>query len=289
MRVLYKLIVNMSNKFIFISGCSSGIGLDAVRTLKAHGYNVLASCRKPYDVGVLLQQGIDCIQLDLASSESVQTALGEIREHGELYALVNNGAFGVPGAVEDLSRDALHHQFETNVFGTHELTCGCLEMMLPNNRGRIIQISSILGGLCLPMRGAYNASKYALEALSDTLRLELHDTGIKISLIQPGPIESLFRANALRQFRKHIDASNSRYQKHYAAVVGRLSNAKPVPFTLPASAVTDKIIHALEAKKPKIRYRVTRPTQIFLPLKRLLPDRWMDKLLLKLGDKPKSE
>ncbi len=276
----------MSNKFIFISGCSSGIGLDAVRALKTRGYNVLASCRKPYDVGVLLQQGIDCIQLDLANSESVQSALEEIRDHGTLYGLVNNGAFGVPGAVEDLSRAALQHQFETNVFGTHELTRGCLEMMLPFNEGRIIQISSILGGLCLPMRGAYNASKYALEALSDTLRLELHDTNIKISLIQPGPIESLFRPNALREFKQHIDAENSRYRRHYASVESRLSSGKPVPFTLPASSVSDVIIHALEAKKPKIRYRVTRPTQVFLSLKRLLPDRWMDKLLLKLADKP---
>ncbi|MCP4010529.1 MAG: SDR family NAD(P)-dependent oxidoreductase [Proteobacteria bacterium] len=274
----------MSTKFIFISGCSSGIGLDAVRTLKTRGYDVLASCRKPYDVGVLLQQGIDCIQLDLASSESVQSALEQIREHGELYALLNNGAFGVPGAVEDLSRAALQHQFETNVFGTHELTRGCLEMMLPRNEGRIIQISSILGGLCLPMRGAYNASKYALEALSDTLRLELHDTNIKISLIQPGPIESLFRPNALSEFKQHIDTEGSRYRRLYASVESRLSSGKPVPFTLPASAVSEVIIHALEAKKPKIRYRVTRPTQVFLPLKRILPDRWMDKLLLKLGD-----
>ncbi len=276
----------MSNKFILITGCSSGIGLDAVRELKSRGYDVLASCRKPYDVGHLLQQGIDCIQLDLASSESIQEALCQIRDHGQLYALVNNGAFGVPGAVEDLSRSALQHQFETNVFGTHELTRGCLEMMREHNEGRIIQISSILGGLCLPMRGAYNASKYALEALSDTLRLELHDTDIKISLIQPGPIESLFRANALSEFKQYIDVENSRYRRLYAGVEARLSNAKPVPFTLPASAVSQAIVHALEAKKPKIRYRITRPSQVFLPLKRWLPDRWMDKLLLKLGDKP---
>jgi short-subunit dehydrogenase len=277
----------MSNKFVFISGCSSGIGLDALRTLKKRGYKVLGSCRRPYDVGNLLQQGIDCIQLDLASSESVQNALQEIAEFGELYALVNNGAFGVPGAVEDLSRTALRHQFETNLFGTHELTCGCLQMMLPQNEGRIIQISSILGGLCLPFRGAYNASKYALEGLSDTLRLELHDTGINISLIQPGPIESLFRANALREFHDYINIEDSRFKQHYASVLARLSNQKPVPFTLPASAVSDAIIHALEAKRPKIRYRITRPSKLLLPLKRILPDRWMDKILLKLGDKSK--
>lgn len=278
----------MSNKFIFITGCSSGIGLDAARTLKARGYDVLASCRRAYDVGVLLQQGIDCIQLDLSSSESIQSALDEIREHGELYGLINNGAFGVPGAVEDLSRAALQHQFETNVFGTHELTRGCLKIMLSRDEGRIIQISSILGGLCLPFRGAYNASKYALEALSDTLRLELDETGIQVSLIQPGPIESQFRPNALSQFKHFIDAKNSRFSDHYAGVESRLSSPIPVRFTLPAAAVSDAIIHALEAKKPKIRYRLTRPSKVLLPLKRFLPDRWMDKLLLKFGDKPKN-
>lgn len=276
----------MSNKFIFITGCSSGIGLDAVIALKKKGYDVLASCRKPYDVGVLLTRGIDCIHLDLASSDSIQSALKDIREHGDLYALVNNGAFGVPGAVEDLSRDALRHQFETNVLGTHELTAGCLKLMRPANCGRIIQISSILGGLCLPFRGAYNASKYALEALSDTLRLELMNTDIHVSLIQPGPIESRFRANALAQFKQHVNTGDSRFKHHYESVEARLMNAKPVPFTLPASAVSDAILHALEARRPKVRYRVTRPSQIFLPLKRLLPDKWMDALLLKLGDKP---
>ena len=279
----------MSNKFVFITGCSSGIGLDAARSLKARGYDVLASCRQALDVERLTQQGIDCIQLDLADSASIQSALEHIGAHGELYALVNNGAFGVPGAVEDLSRDALRHQFESNVFGTHELTRGCLKLMLPHNRGRIIQISSILGGLCLPFRGAYNASKYALEALSDTLRLELDSTEVHVSLIQPGPIESDFRPNALRQFDTWVRPQPTRFTRHYSRVEARLTAERPVPFTLPAAAVTDAIIHALEKKRPKIRYRVTRPTQVFLPLKRLLPDRWMDKLLLLLGDRPRED
>lgn len=279
----------MSNKFVFISGCSTGIGLDAARTLKTRGYDVLASCRRPYDVGVLLQNGIDCIELDLASSESVQAALRDIEAHGQLYGLVNNGAFGVPGAVEDLSREALSHQFETNLFGTHELTRGCLKLMLPQNRGRIVQVSSILGGLSLPFRGAYVASKYALEGLSDTMRLELADTEIKVALVQPGPIQSRFRANALKQFRRWINADYSRYRDHYSSVEKRLLSDRPVPFTLPAAAVTEAIIHALESRRPKIRYRVTRPSQVFLPLKRWLPDRLMDRLLLRIGDKPPAE
>lgn len=284
---------NMSNKFVFITGCSTGIGLDAAIRLTREGYQVLTSCRRPYDAGVLLTRGIECIQLDLADSASVQAALNDIRdysrEHGPLYALINNGAFGVPGAVEDLSREALRHQFETNVLGTHELTVGCLKMMLPNKQGRIVQVSSILGGLCLPFRGAYSASKYALEALSDTMRLELNRSGIHVSLIQPGPIESRFRANALSQYKRFVAADSSRFKQHYAAVEARLSRPETAPFTLPASAVSDDIVHALGAKRPKIRYRVTRPSKLFLPLKRLLPDRWMDKLLLKIGDKPAKE
>ncbi|MCK5867718.1 MAG: SDR family NAD(P)-dependent oxidoreductase, partial [Mycoplasmataceae bacterium] len=166
------------HKLIFITGCSTGIGLDALKTLKERGYNVLGSCRNSEDVQTLQDQGYSCIQLDLASASSIQEAVLQLSEYGELFALINNGAFGVPGAVEDLSREALRHQFETNVFGTHELTRACLKLMLKNNTGRIIQISSILGGLCLPFRGAYNASKYALEGLSDTMRLELASTNI---------------------------------------------------------------------------------------------------------------
>ena len=275
---------NKAQQFVFVTGCSSGIGLDVVKTLKENGYKVLASCRKPYDVDKLLQQNIDCIELDLAESDSIQSAMQDIRKFGELYALVNNGAFGVPGAVEDLSREALQYQFETNVFGTHELTRECLKLILPRNEGRIIQISSILGGLCLPFRGAYNASKYALEGLSDTLRLELSDTDIHVSLIQPGPITSEFRANALTNFKRFIDPDHSRFKQKYAGVEARLTSTEPIPFTLPAAAVTDAVMHALEAKQPKIRYRVTRPTKVLLPLKRLLPDRWMDKVVQKVGD-----
>lgn len=273
--------------FIFITGCSSGIGLDAAKTLSAQGFDVMASCRDLVDVEKVRQLGLSCIQCDLSDSASIQAALNDIRAHGALYGLINNAAFGVPGAVEDLSRKALQHQFETNVFGTHELTQGCVQMMLQHNQGRIIQISSILGGLCLPFRGAYNASKYALEGLSDTLRLELTDTNIQISIIQPGPIESDFRANALTQFTRFIDADRSRFSSSYRSVIKRLNSDKPVAFTLPADAVTRCIEHALTSKRAKIRYRVTRPTQIFLPLKRILPDRWMDKLLLKISDKPK--
>lgn len=271
-------------KCVIVTGCSSGIGYDAAKALNTKGYNVIATCRHQADVNRLIAEGINCQQLDLNKASSIESFVDSLRINKQaVYGLVNNGAFGVPGAVEDLSREALRVQFETNVFGTHQLTAAIIPLMREQNSGRIIQISSILGALCLRFRGAYNASKYALEALSDTMRLELVDTNIKISLIQPGPIETQFRDNSLKMYQRYIDKESSFYTSQYQAVEARLESDKPVRFTLPSSAVTKSVIDALESNRPKIRYRVTVPTRIFLPLKRLLPDKWMDALLLKIG------
>ncbi len=279
----------MTSKRIVITGCSSGIGYDAAITLHKKGYEVIATCRQTQDIKVLASQGITVHKLDLANEQAINAFTSDlIAQSKSVYALVNNAAFGVPGAVEDLSRDAMRTQFETNVFGTHQLTTQLLPLMRDQNEGRIIQISSILGGLCLAFRGAYNASKYALEALSDTMRLELSNTNIYVSLIQPGPIETSFRDNALQMYLRFIDRENSVFKNHYAAVEARLESPDPVKFTLPPAAVTKCILHALEVKHPKTRYHVTTPTKIFLPLKRILPDKWMDALLLKVGDKPRS-
>jgi short-subunit dehydrogenase len=267
-----------------ITGCSSGIGYDAAATLHARGYDVIASCRQQKDVDRLISEGFNSQLLDLTSDDSINAFVSALKQQNkQVYGLINNGAFGVPGAVEDLNREALLTQFQTNVFGTHQLTAAIIPIMRSNNSGRIIQISSILGALCLRFRGAYNASKYALEALSDTMRLELAGTDIKISLVQPGPVETQFRDNALLMYRRFIDIENSVHKIHYQAVESRLESDEPVRFTLPPSSVTKHIIHALESTHPKTRYRVTVPTRIFLPLKRLLPDKWMDALLLKIG------
>jgi NAD(P)-dependent dehydrogenase (short-subunit alcohol dehydrogenase family) len=181
-----------SRRVVLITGCSSGIGQAAAHGLPKSQYRVFASVRNPADIGPLAASGLDTLVLDLDHGGSIQDAVTELLEktRGQLYALVNNAAYGQPGAVEDLTREALRRQFETNLFGTHELTRTCIPVMRRNGCGRIIQISSILGLICLANRGAYNASKFALEALSDTLRLELHGSGIDISLIEPGPIES---------------------------------------------------------------------------------------------------
>jgi len=273
-------------KSILITGCSTGIGLYTAQHLHKLGYQVFTSARKPEDVEHLKQLGLTSLQLDLNDSLSIKNALIRTLEQtgGELYALFNNGAYGLAGAVEDLSRDALRAQFETNLFGTMELTNLVLPVMRKQGYGRIIQNSSVLGFAAMPYRGAYNSSKFALEGISDTLRQELDGTDIYVSIIEPGPITSDFRKNALRAYKKYIDAKNSVHKAQYESLLERLNMEGPAaPFTLGPDAVCEKVIHALEAKKPKIRYYVTKPTYIMGYLKRVLSSRLMDKVLIKAG------
>ena len=272
---------------ILITGCSSGIGLEAARTLLKRGYRVFASCRKTEDVQRLQEGGFaDALQLDLNSSESIQTAVEQVlaATGGELFALFNNGAYGLPGAVEDLSREALRRQFETNLFGTHELTCRLLPAMLKQTDARIVQNSSVLGLVAMFNRGAYIASKFALEGLTDTLRLELRGTCVKVVLIEPGPILSHFRKNALVSFQNEVDFSRSRHKAVYESALKRLNKEGPAaPFTLPPSAVVAKLLQALENPHPKPRYYVTFPTFLMGFLRRVLPTRMLDRIIARLG------
>ena len=271
----------MEQKSILITGCSSGIGRCLADGLRQRGYRVFATARKSDDVAQLLADGFEALALDLDSPQSIRDAVDTIlnRTQGKLYALINNGAYGQPGAVEDLSRDTLRKQFETNLFGTQELTNRVIPTMRAQGEGRIIQMSSILGIIGLGYRGAYTATKFALEALSDTMRLELHGTHIHISLIEPGPITSRFRENAFAAYKTNIDAEHSAHRDYYARVEKRLGGSKPLPFTLPPEAVLKKVIHALESRRPKLRYPVTFPTHLFAVLKRLLPVRMLDAIL----------
>lgn len=272
---------------ILITGCSSGIGYCVAHALHHKGYRVLATARRQESVDELLNEGLESLRLDLADSDSIQIAFEEVlrRTDGNLYALFNNGAYGLPGAVEDLDRDALRTQFETNVFGWQELTSLTLPVMRRQGYGRIIQNSSVLGFVSMPFRGAYNASKYAIEGLSDTLRLELKGTNIYVSLIEPGPIASQFRVNSLKALEKYIDIDNSFHREKYRGVLKRLNKKGPaVPFTLPPEAVLKRVIHALEASTPKPRYYVTLPTYLFGSLKRILSTRLLDTLLAKAGN-----
>jgi short-subunit dehydrogenase len=274
-------------KNILITGCSSGIGLCVAKALQARGYQVFATARKQQDVKILQQEGLTSLQLDLSQSHSIAHAVEQVLDQtqGQLYALFNNGAYGQPGAVEDLGVDVLREQFETNLFGWHDLTCRIIPVMRHQGTGRIIQNSSILGFISLPYRGAYVASKYALEGLTDTLRLELAGSGVSVSLIEPGPIESCFRKNALAMWHKNIDAERSAHHDLYQEMLKRLEKPGPAaPFTLPPEAVLKKVIHALESPRPKIRYYVTFPTHLFALLRRILTHRAMDWALHKVAD-----
>lgn len=273
--------MNLS-KTILITGCSTGIGYVTAVELKKRGHQVIASARKPEDIRRLTEEGFAAVQLDLADSASIRLAVDKTLAltEGKLDALFNNGAFGQPGAVEDLTRDMLRYQFETNLFGTHELTNLLIPVMRKQGHGRIIYNSSVLGFVAMTYRGAYNASKFALEGLADTLRLELHGSNIHISLIEPGPILSDFRKNAFALYKRNIDPTKSFHKETYQAMEARLQKqGAAAPFTLPATAVVEKVIHALESKRPKIRYYVTFPTYLFAALKRILPDAWLDAVL----------
>ncbi|WP_425356683.1 SDR family oxidoreductase [methane-oxidizing endosymbiont of Gigantopelta aegis] len=272
----------MSSQTIFITGCSSGIGYATALELKKRGHRVICSARKVDDVERLNKEGFEAIQLDLARSDSIQRAVAALLKmtDGEIDAVFHNGAYGQPGAVEDLTRDVLKAQFETNFFGTHELTNLLIPVMRQQGHGRIIYNSSVLGFVPMRFRGAYNASKFALEGLASTLGLELHGTGIHVVLIEPGPIESKFRQNAYRMFKRNIDAENSVHKSAYQEIEQRLQQQGPVvPFTLPAAAVATKVIHAVESKRPKLHYYVTFPTYLFGFLKRILPAAWLDPIL----------
>lgn len=273
-------------KSILITGCSSGIGLCVAKGLAEHGYRVFASARKKNDVAELRDIGLESLYLDLDDSLSISNALTEIlnRTDGTLDALFNNGAYGQFGAVEDLHRDVIRAQFETNVFGWLELMNLVIPVMRKQGHGRIIQNSSILGLIALPYRGAYNPTKFALEGLTDTLRLELSKTKIHISLIEPGPIQSRFRANASKAFIENIDRDNSPHRDVYKIMEKKLAKEGPaVPFTLPPEAVFKRVCHALESPRPKIRYYVTLPTYLFAILRRTLPYRLLDRVLYKIG------
>lgn len=264
---------------ILITGCSSGIGYDAAVTLKARGWRVFASCRQAKDCTRLQAEGFDSPLLDYADPATIETALAEVlaATGGKLDALYNNGAYAIPAYVEDLPRDALRAIFEANLFGWHDLTARVLPVMRAQGHGRIVQCSSVLGLVGAKWRGAYVATKFALEGLTDVLRLELRGTPIKVILIEPGPITSRIRANAALQFERWIDWENSPHRDSYTALRHRLYAAKgPDKFELPASAVTRRLIHAIESASPRPRYYVTFPTWLSGTIKRLLPTRWLD-------------
>jgi len=273
-------------KSILITGCSSGIGYDAAQGMRARGWRVFASCRKAQDCARLQDEGFDSPLIDYTDADSIASGLKQVLHAtgGTLDALFNNGAHGLPGAVEDLPTAALREIFEVNFFGWHELTRLVIPVMRSQGYGRIVQNSSVLGLVSFPWRGAYVATKFALEGLSDTMRIELRGTGIDVILIEPGPVTSRIRENAIPFFERYINWKVSPLRARYETdLLRRLyEDSGPDRFELPASAVTAKLIRALEARRPKPRYYVTTPTYVAGILRRFLSTRVSDAILSRL-------
>jgi NAD(P)-dependent dehydrogenase (short-subunit alcohol dehydrogenase family) len=268
---------------ILITGCASGIGYDAAHGMRAAGWRVFASCRQQVDCDRLKAEGFDAPLIDYANSVSIQTGLAQVlaATGGTLHAMFNNGAFGTPGAVEDLPRAALREIFETNVFGVHDLTIRVIPVMRAQGHGRIVQNSSVLGLVAMRWRAAYVATKFALEGLTDTLRIEMADTNIKIITIEPGPVTSEIRKNSIPHFEKWVDWENSPRRAQYESGLRRrlYEDSGPDKFELPASAVTAKLLRAVTHHNPRPRYYVTTPTYLMGFLRRILTSRGLDRVL----------
>lgn len=274
----------MSDRSILITGCSSGIGYDAAHTLHKRGWRVFATCRSEKDCARLLSEGLESFRLDYQDEDSIRDAVSRLLSEtgGRIDALFNNGAYAIPGAVEDLSRNAIRDIFEVNLFGQIELTNLFLPTMRRQGHGRIIQNSSVLGFVATPYRGAYCATKFALEAITNSQRMEYKNSDIKFILIEPGPIKTEFRRNSAIQFEKWIDYKSADRKDFYETEVKKRlydKPSKPDRFELLPSAVTKKLIHALEARRPKTRYMITVPTYVAHVLNRFLPTRILDAIL----------
>lgn len=277
---------SIKEKKIFITGCSSGIGLALVKGLSARGHQVMASCRSEKDVARLVDMGYSAVQMDVDDSASIATAFNHLdtRFSGQLDVLINNAGYGQSGALEDVSRTVMRAQFETNVFGMLEVTQRAIPWMRQQKSGRIINLSSVLGVISLPFRGAYNASKYAVEGLSDTLRLELQGVGISVIVVEPGPIDSSFRDTAVDKSLQSIDMKNSAFSQQYQSILRSFKQKKlESSMTQPPEAVLKKIIHAVESSRPRPKYAVTLPAHALIFARRLLSARLLNALLARIS------
>lgn len=269
----------MTEKTILITGCSTGIGYDASHALRALGWRVFASCRKEADCARLRDEGFDSPRIDYEDEASIEAGLAEVLEAtgGRLDALFNNGAYAIAGPVEDIPTEAMRAIFQANFIGWHDLTRRVIPVMRAQGAGRIVQCSSVLGLVAMKWRGAYVATKFALEGMSDAMRMELAGTGIHVSIIDPGPIDTAFRANAIKQFEKWIDWEKSaRVEEYRATLLDQLYKGSSKGPQWPASAVTKVLVRALEARRPKPRYYVTTPTHLMGTLRRILPAQALD-------------
>jgi short-subunit dehydrogenase len=267
---------------IIITGCSSGIGLETANYLKDKFIKVYPTARALEDVDMLKDLGFEnAMQLDVTKPDTISAVIEKVLElDGKIDVWFNNAGFGQPGAIEDIKTDILREQFETNVFGLHECTRQIIPVMREQGYGKIIQHSSVLGLISLFGRGSYNASKYAIEGLTDTLRLELKDTGIYPVLLNTGPITSHFRHNAVIKLKENIDIEHSIFKERY---LNNLKGAdKKVPFNEEAVSVARIVHKIILSERPKPRYYITKATYLLGYLKRVLSTLLLDKILARI-------
>lgn len=272
----------MNSRSILISGCSSGIGLTAAKTLKARGWRVFATARKQTDLATLERDiGVEALSMELSDVASINRCADAVlaKTGGKLDALYNNAAYGIVGAMEDISADVLRKHFDVNVIGTHELTRRMVPVMRAQGHGRIVTCSSVLGLVSGPYRGAYSASKYAVEAMTDALRYELAGSGISVSLLEPGPIKTQFLPSTLAQFDATVDAANSPHKAQYAKRLAAMANDTSSFLKFGPESVVKSLVHALESPRPRVRYRISPHTYAIATFRRLLPSRVLDMLL----------
>ncbi|OUX38755.1 MAG: hypothetical protein CBE26_00580 [Kiritimatiellaceae bacterium TMED266] len=273
----------MRRRSVLITGCSSGIGRATAEVLSARGWKVFATARRSEDLAWIEEQGWVPVSLDVACSDSIAACVELVLNavEGKLDAVVNNAGFGMPGAVEDLSRKAMQRQFEVNLFGAVELTNRLLPAMRATGRGRVVYISSLVGRMSLPFMGIYSASKFALEAVADAQRVELSMTGVKVVLIEPGPIQTRFSSACAAAGEERLESEHSRFGAAYVRYFAqrRGGGMSEDRFRLPPEAVAAKVVRALETAKPKVRYMVTVPTYVADFLVRFVPVRWRDAVM----------
>lgn len=269
----------MTQRSVLITGCSSGIGLAAAETMRDRGWRVFATARKPEDLQRLKDEvGVESVYLDYTGPQSIADAADAVLEatQGKLTALFNNGAYGQAGAIEDVPTEAVRQNFETNVIGWHDLTRRVIPAMRAQRAGRIVQCSSVLGLVAAPYRGVYASTKFAVEAMSDAMRMELKGSGVQVSIIEPGPIATRFVETAIRHYKANVDMENSAHAEVYRVRLAAMEDGGKMAFKLEPEAVCKKLVHALEAKRAKTRYYVTVPTYCGAWFRRLLPYRALD-------------
>jgi len=274
----------VGEKVVVVTGASTGIGRATARLLKARGWRVFPTARSRTDLALLRGEGFQPVELDLADSDSVEYAAKEVLElsHGIIGAVVNNAGYGQPGALEDLSRAALRKQFETNVIGTLDFTNRFIPTLRAQKSGRIVIVSSVVGRVVIPFLGAYSASKFALEAIGDGLRMELGPVGVSVSLVEPGPIQTCFRKRVVSEAARGLEMRNSAFAQQYAKELSEPERTYSRPtdvFRKPPEAVARKIVHALESHHPRARYPVTAPAWFGDFAARFFPSRLKDALL----------